>query len=138
MTATFAQAYDEILTIFKTAWDGNGYTALYENVAGNPPTTQQPWARVTTRDGLGSQTLSNGSGASRYDRRGVLIVQIFVPVGQGLAEAKTLCKTLADAFEGQVSPLGVWFRNARSETVGPDGEWHQTNFIVEYSYDEVK
>ena len=140
MTATFDQANIDILTIFKTAWDATGFKALYENVAGEPPTTPSPWARIVLRHTGGNQgSLSGALGTQRWDRNGVLIVQVFVPNGEGLSQAYSLAKIVLDAYEGVSSPLrGVWFRNARINEVGPDGEWFQVNILIDFQYDEIK
>ena len=140
MTGTLNQANIDILTLFKTAWDTTGFIALYENVAGEPPATPSPWARITLRHSGGGQgSLSGALGTKRWDRNGVLIVQVFVPNGEGLSQAYSLAKIVLDAYEGVSSPLrGVWFRNARINEVGPDGEWFQVNALIDFTYDEIK
>ncbi len=140
MTATFDQANNEILALFKTAWDTTGFIALYENLEGAKPITQVAHAKVTVRYGKGGQvSLANGAGNKRFERNGILTVQIFIPNGQGLSQGYTLGKTVTDAFEGKsTSPGNVWFRNVHLKPIGPDGEWYQLNAIVEFLYDEVK
>lgn len=139
MTATFAQANDDILTLFKTAWDTTGHLALYENIEGAKPKAQSPWARLTVRHGPSAQaSLAGGTGARRWERQGIITVQIFIPNGQGLSEGYSLGKIVADAFEGKASPLQVWFRNVRVNEIGPSGEWYQFNAIIEFTYDEIK
>ncbi len=139
MTATFTQANSEILTLFKAAWDATGHPALYENVKGAPPTTQIPWARVSVRHGpSGPTSLSGGLGTQRFERTGLLTVQIFIPNGEGLSTGYNLGKIVADAFEGVASPLQVWFRNVRVNEIGSDGEWFQFNVLVDFAYDEIK
>jgi hypothetical protein len=68
----------------------------------------------------------------------LLAVQIFTPSGEGLSEAYNLGKILMDAFEGYATPSQVWFRNARTNEVGPSDSWYQTNFLVDFTYDEMK
>lgn len=139
MTATYQQAKDEILGQFKTAWDATGHEARYENTAGDPPTTVAPWARVSLRHFGGEQaSLAGDSGTRRWERTGIVTVQIFVPTGEGLSEAYDLAKIVADAYEGQATASQVWFRNVRVNEVGPDGSWFQVNVIAEFIYDEVK
>lgn len=138
MTATFAEAYGEILTKFKAAWDTTGFDALYPNLAGDPPTDPAPWARVSISHSPGSQTLGDDTTGRRYERYGLLLVQVFVPTGEGLPRALNLAKIITDAFEGATTPSGVWFRNVRVNEVGPDGSWYQVNVIAEFTYDEIK
>ena len=139
MTATFDQANGEILTIFKDAWDPTGHLALYENVQGDRPTAQSPYARISVRHGPPGPTSLTGSlGTHRFERTGLLTVQIFIPNGQGLSLGYVLGKIVADAFEGVASPLQVWFRNIRVNEVGPSDEWFQFNVLVDFTYDEIK
>lgn len=141
MTATFKEAYDDILTIFKAAWDPTGYNAVYPNTKGSAdvPTTTAPWARLVVQHSPGGQsTLSGATGAQRFDREGLLFVQVFIPSGEGLSEAYALAKIIADAYEGASTPNAVWFRNVRVNEIGPSGSWYQVNVVVEFIYDEIK
>ncbi len=147
MSATFEEAIDIILAIFKTAWDAgatNPTLVDYQNVkpANNvtlPPDTNLSWARVTIQHQDGRQSsLSGALGVKRFDRDGLLTVQIFVPAGEGLSEAHTLSKIVADAYEGVAGNNGIWFRNVRVNEIGPDGDWFQTNILIDFTYDEIK
>ncbi len=139
MPATFAQANDEILSFFKTAWDTTGHPALYENVAGSPPTTQIPWARASLRFGPGENaSLADPTGKQRFTRSGILTIQIFIPNGEGLSLGYTLSKIVADAFEGKATASHVWFRRVGTTPVGSSAEWYQFNVSIAFTYDEVK
>lgn len=143
-SATYEEAVDDISAIFKTAWDTTGFPVDYENIADAedntfPPDPSTPWARLTIRHSTGRQaSLSGADGTKRYDRGGFLTVQVFVPAGEGLARAYQLGKVVTDAYEGTASTRGVWFRNARVNEIGPDGDWLQVNVLVDFNYDEVK
>lgn len=140
MTATFLEANNEILDAFKAAWDPTGNLALYENLKGAKPAgSSDSWARVTVRHVTGEQaSLSNDAGVRRWERNGILTVQVFVPLAEGLQEGYNLAKIIADAFEGATTPSAVWFRNVRVNEVGPSGEWFQINVLIDFTYDEVK
>lgn len=139
MSATFAEANDSILKLFKDAWDLTTWSVDYENVSGELPTGTDPWARVTLRHfGGRNSSLAGALGTQRFDRSGTLAVQIFVPTGEGLSEAFALAKIVADAYEGQSTTNGVWFRNVRVNEIGPDGDWFQVNVLVDFTYDEIK
>ena len=143
MTANYTTAVNEIQTLLKAAWDTTGFPLKYQNVKGAadpPPSTTTPWARSTIQHTPGGQvSLSGGvGGAKRWQKNGFLTVQIFVPAGEGLSEAYALAKTVEDAFAGVETPSAVWFRNPRINEVGPDGEWYQVNFVVDFTYDEIK
>lgn len=147
MSATYSEAVDAILEVFKTAWDANAPNPTlvdYQNVsvANNvklPPDAELSWARVTLEHLDGGQgSLSGGLGTQRYDRDGNLTIQIFTPAGTGLSEGHSLAKIVTDAYDGIATSNGVWFRNARVNEIGPDGDWYQINVIIDFNYDEIK
>lgn len=139
MSATFEQARDEMLAVFKAAWDTTGHYAAYPDRPEEKPKGADPWARVTVRHAVGEQgSLANHEGRRRWERRGTLFVQIFTPSGEGLSRSDTLAKIVVDALEGKSTPRGVWFRNTRINEVGPDGDWYQVNVLADFIYDEVK
>lgn len=138
MTATFAEAQSDILSLFKAAWDTTGFIALYPNVADAIPETTDPWCRVSLQTQTGGQRAFGDRGIARFGRDGIFVAQIFIPKGEGLSQGYDLAKVVADAYDGIASPLGTWFRNGRINEVGPDGEWFQINFLVDFEYDELK
>ena len=139
MSATHEQANDDILTLFKAAWDATGLPVLFENIAAELPPITTAHAKVFLRHGPGRQaSLSGALGTQRFDREGIVTVQIFIPTGEGLSEGYRLGKIAADAFEGQATPRQVWFRNVRVNEIGPSGGWYQFNALAEFTYDEIK
>lgn len=139
MTLTYQQAKDEMFAIFKTAWDTTGYPVHYQDVKTERADTEEPWSAIFIQHTAGAQTtLSGAVGTRTFSRVGILTVQIFTPVGNGLQDSYDLAKVVSDAFEGTSSPGGVWFRNVRLNEVGRDGEFFQLNVIVEFNYDEIK
>lgn len=139
MTLTFAQARDEILTLFKTAWDATGHEAFYEDVKKQRDNTQDPWAWVILRHATGGQTALNGNAGERmFSRLGFVQVSVYTAIGGGLQDSYDLAKVVADAYEGASTSGGVWFRNVRINEIGRDGEFFIVNVIVDFEYDEVK
>lgn len=138
MSLTQAQARDEILEMITDVWP-DGRTLIYDDVPGEIPDTTQMWGRATVRhlDG-GASSLSGALGKQRYTRIGLLVVQIFTPTGKGLSTSDEYVKIVMDAFDGKKSPGGVWFRNGRSQEVGPDGAFYQVNVSYTFEYDEIK
>lgn len=139
MSLTYAEARDEILAVFKTAWDTTSYQAFYDDVRQQRGDTESPWASVHLRHASGGQaTLSGETGSRTFARTGNITTQIFTPSGKGLQDAYALAKVVSDAFEGANTPGGAWFRNVRLNEVGRDGQFFQLNVIVDFSYDEIK
>lgn len=139
MSLTFSDAVDQIMDIFKAAWDTTGFPTYYEDVRQQRDSNERPWSTTTLRHASGQQmTLGTATGTSRFARDGLLIVQIFTPAGKGLQDAYNLAKVVVDAYEGSTTPGGVWFRNVRLNEVGRDGRFFQMNVLVEFLYDELK
>lgn len=141
MSLTYAQARDEMLTQITAAWTAgaSGAPLLYDDRPGATPADATTWARVHIQHNLGTQaTIGNPIGNNLFRRDGLLTVQIFVPIGKGLSLADTLAKVAADAFEGQSTPGGVWFRKVRMREIGPDKAWFNVNVYAEFNYDEAK
>jgi hypothetical protein len=143
---TFAEARDEIHTLFKTAWDLGAETAgqavLYADSKTQVPKTDDTdsnpdlWARITVQHTGGNQGTLGGNKC--FNRFGLVTVQVFTPSGTGLSLGDNVYKIVVDAYEGKTTPGGVWFRNVSVNEIGPEGEWYQTNIIAEFEYEEQK
>ena len=142
---TYAEARDEIHTLFKTAWDAGAETAgqpvLYVDTKTEVPQTVDAdsnpdlWAKITVLHNGGS----NGAiGNSLFNRFGVVTVQVFTAIGTGLSIGDNVYKIVGDSYEGKTTPGGVWFRNVSVNEVGPEGEWYQTNITADFEYNERK
>ncbi len=136
LSITFKQATDEMLTMVKAAWDPTGHEMFYESVREQRETDDTPWASTVIRHASGRQ-LTFGKPA-QFERIGTIIVSVYAQVGKGLSDPYALAKILADAFEGQSSPSGVWFRNVRINEIGRDGQFTQVNMLTDFTYTEVK
>lgn len=139
MTATYSEARDEIFSVIKTAWDTTGFLMAWPDKDFEKPTGRDPWARTTLRHTDGNQsTLANHNGLQRFKRDGVLTIQIFTPIGEGLSRSYDLSKIISDALEGTTTTKGVWFRNVRLNEIGSDAPWFQVNVNSDFSYEELK
>lgn len=137
MSYTYEEAYDLMMTLFKTAWDGTGHRAFYENIENDRETDDTAFAHVSISHASGFQATLGGTGSRIFRRTGVITIMIYTQAGKGLQESHQLAKVAADAFEGQ-STGGIWFRNVRINEIGREGAFYQTNVIVEFEYDETK
>ena len=133
---TYREARSEILDRLISVWTDE---IRYEDVSDVTQLPNGVWCRPSVRHATGEQaSLSGGTGTKRWQRNGILTVQIFTPVGDGLSRAYDLAKIVGDAYEGYASPGGVWFRNLRVNEIGDSGKYSQANVIVEFEYDEIK
>lgn len=150
MTATFPIARNEILGVFRMAWEANspavnGGTAPvvdYEGLAFTPPPTAA-WARPVVRHTVGRQATLAGDPSfplRRFEKRGIVTVQVFQPLtkGGGLVLVQSLAEVAKAAFEGvNTTPSNIWFQNVTINEVGSDGPWFQMNVVASFRYDEL-
>lgn len=141
MSLTFSEANDEILAKVKAAYDSisGDKEIFWESVAGDRPTDDRPFFQVFLRHRTGQRAaFPSADGQSMYRRDGDVTIQCFHPIGRGLSDSYADAKVLADAFEGQATSGGIWFRNVRINEIGRDGQFNQLNVIAEFIYDEIK
>lgn len=108
----------------------------YETV----PDLTKCYARSTIRHVPGGGHSLGGRGNTRWNRYGIVLLQVFVPLSlfNHLTFARGLGMIARDAFEGRSSPGGIWFRKCRLSEIGPTDGWFQVDVVNEFTYDEVK
>lgn len=130
-------ATDEILGVFKAAWDGTGYAPpLWSGTVGGPPTAPAPWVRVGVQHADGRQTgfSVGGSSGRLYTHSGFVWVQLFVPEGQGRELALQLARLVLNAY--RTARGSVWYRNHRFREAGSSGGYAQVNCNIDFAYDD--
>lgn len=139
-------AYDEMMALVKTTWDAgadtSGATLLWEGVAGERPTapetgkpgTVEPWGWAQFRHDDGGLAAFGPSGAKRYRRLGLLTVQVYAPLTDGLTKAQKIARILETGLEGARTAGGVVFRRVRPDEVGRDGPWFHLNVVADVEY----
>lgn len=147
MPLNATQARDEILTLVKDVTDtivelgATSANVIWDDTRKQIPAQQDPaatWARVLVRHLDANQaTLSDQSGKRRYTRTGLVTIQLFTPLGDGLVGDDTIIEQLLGIFQGVSTPNGVWFRKPRPNEVGNDGPHFHTNVLADFEYDFV-
>lgn len=141
MSLTFAQANDELLAAVKAAFDSLSGTndIFWESVKGDRSDSDTPFFQVFVRHRTGRNAgFPSANNQAMYRREGDVTIQCFHPVGRGLSSSYADAKVFADAFEGQATSGGIWFRNTRINEIGKDGQFYQLNVVTEFNYDEIK
>jgi len=142
---TINEAVDDMNDRFTDAWSTTGFPAVYQGVP--PGDAAQAaidsngvtcWARITVKHNISTQQSLGGPGGRIFNRKGIVLMEVYTPTGDGLTQARNLGTILANAFEGVSTPNGVWFRNTRLNEVEPEGAWSRVNVITEFEYDEVR
>jgi hypothetical protein len=146
MSATIAEARDEILTHFSDAWLANSLTqdipVEYDDRVGyESHDAATTWLRVSVKHNpalFGQSSLTGEVGTRRFSRFGIAFIQIFVPVNDGLDQTDKIIQMLLDTFEGARTPNGIRFRNVGATEQGVSGAWQQSNVTANFSYDQIK
>jgi len=100
----------------------------------NPDETS--WCRLTIKTGKAQQVSIGNPSAQRYRTPGVMIAQLFCPIGKGDSELKGLADSIIAAFRG-VTDTGVTFRTPYMNEVGrKDADW-QINVVCPFYADDI-
>jgi len=94
------------------------------------------WVRLTVRNTVSQQETLGAVGFRKFERKGDIHLQIFVPVDRGTADADTLAMQARAVFEG-ARFSGVVCYAGLSKEVGPDGRWYQVNVVIPFTYYET-
>lgn len=133
---TLLEARDTMFSVFCAAW-GNSGPVGFPLLPFTAPKGRQAYATLTIRHGNGGQgSLGGELGQRRFDRSGILRVQIFAPIGDGMVSAYQKAQIVANAFED--AKLNVWFRNTRIREMGASGASEQVDVLTDFFYEEVR
>ena len=137
MSLTFAQANDDMLSIFREAWLQTNFKIFYEDIPEDRSASSDPFCRVFVRHTSGGQR-TLGKLSRMFSRNGFIRAEIYTPIANGLQESYRLAKVVADAYEGKSSDNGVWFRRVRIMEMGKDGMFKRIDVIIDFEYHETK
>jgi len=137
---------DEILGLFNAKWAA-GAAPLNANVVPlvcwpgveGTPSPDAPWARIGIKENLAPQRTLGTPGNRRFERIGLVMVQVFAPIsrGQGTQLVDQLCEVTRSAFEGVGTSSGLWFSNCRVNDIGLDKSWYNKNVVSEFRFQEL-
>lgn len=130
---TRQEAVDAIAGHFRTGWNARTLIA-WDNV---PAAVDEgvEWVRFSIQHNIeGQETVAD----KMFVRRGIVFLQLFVPINTGRDDVDTLTEDALAIFEDS-EPFGITFSNATGREIGNvEGRWHQTNIIVEFQYTEIR
>lgn len=138
MTAEEAMTYIE--SILMTSWaflNFNLSSVKFGDVPGEKASSDLPWARVTIQHVNGNQkSLANFEGSRRFTNSGILTIQVFTPIGDGLVSEYRVGQFIRNAYR-KAQHSNLWFRNVRLSEQPSDGAFAQINVLADFSYDDV-
>jgi hypothetical protein len=133
---THETAANIIRTRFKTLIaDAYGLSTQYDNQDYVKSATASIWCRLTIKEGDTFQVSIGGSNC-RDRTPGIVIAQIFTPVGIGDKSAVAMADLIKAAFQ-RAYDTGVRFRTPSIKRVGRiDSEW-QVNVVCPFRFDNI-
>lgn len=135
-SVTFNEAKAAVLERFVANTTLNSANYTFDNEAYTPPDAEA-WARVTLRERPSTQGSLGPVGQRKFDRRGVLFIQIMTPAGQGTSEGDLLASSTAAIFEG-TSFSGLRFTAVTIRSTGRSGSEWVTLVEAAFDYQETK
>jgi len=148
---TVAEAYTQIIDIFRTAWlaDGNSSVVpiVYDNVEGSDPPDGEdpvtnrvlPWCRISVRDTIEDQECLGPPGQRRFKNEGIVTVEIYTAVGDGYALGDVLARVAKLSFRGNSTSGGVHFFRVTSRKLGRDPlkrAWARVDVTADYWHED--
>ena len=95
------------------------------------------WVRFNILHTDGFQASMGSLGNNRFERRGIITVQIFTPQGDNTVTATNLADEILKLYEG-VENNGIIYFDAYAKEVGNDGRgWYQINILTNFKYEEI-
>lgn len=137
MIESYQDALRQIMSLIDAAWAPTGFIINYPNKVERIPDASTPWARVMIEITKSNQRTISRPGQI-YTTSGILIIQVFTPVGTGISSTQTtdLVKLLLDALRGQDTPGGLFFMEVTPQPGKLSGHWFQTNVSSLWQCDE--
>ncbi len=135
---TLLEAERALAQRFADAWTPTGFPFALENE--DPDVlTSQPWARFVIRVDASTQDTLGSVGNRKFERSGRCLIQIFVPTDTGVTQSVTLRQTVLEAFEGsRIVGTTIYFTDVIPRSIGIDGNWHQSEIEVNFTFFEIR
>lgn len=110
---------------------------IFDNEKSLTNLVDDPWVRVTSKLADSNQHTLGRKGCRKYERRGLIFVQVFAPVLNGTKTATDLAQVAQDIFEGETFN-GVMCFDSMIKNAGIDGPWFHMQVLIEFLFDETK
>ena len=139
MGATFAEARDDISTLFKANWEAfaasSAIPIIWADVKAETPQTGS-FARFIVQHTVGGQQTTGDQ--KKFRREGQVTVRIFTETGDGLKANDELSQIALNIFDGQTAGKGIWFSGVTANEEGIDGSRFVTTVDATFHYHERK
>jgi hypothetical protein len=133
---TYFESNKNIAIKFISDW-GTTTDVSYDNVEFDLKGRTDEWVRISVTPILSAQTSLGKKGDRKYQRNGLINIQVFTPLGENTGLAVVLSQQALEIFEGE-SFDGVTCNNGDITTIGRNEGWYQTNVSIDYNFIERK
>ena len=134
--STANEARVDIYNRFNTLW-ANATPVTFDNEKFNPPANEAPWARLSIRNISAAQETLGKVGNRKYERKGLISIQIFTKTNSGVSAADTFSEAAKNIFEG-TSFNNVIANNAVIKEIGVSDGYYQHLVQIDFFYTETK
>lgn len=142
-------ALDEACRMFAEAWPlfdwlpneaGGPPNILWEGRSAGPIPPELAYVRFTMTPNLAGQDAFTPGEEKIWLNQGIISVQAFAPTQwvDAYEFSQYMAIMAKRVYQGNASPNGMWFRNCRTNRIGPSGGWYQFNTIIEYQFNEQR
>jgi hypothetical protein len=145
MITSLSEADKQMADLFRQAWEVNkGYMCDWPNQKSGEHAEDDIWARWNLDYVGGGQLTMAKKGQRKFTKQGLIYINVFTPLGGGLAQARDASEVAVFAYEGERTPGDVWFRNVRIESEGhghgsgKNKSWWTTLVVANFTYDYLR
>lgn len=97
----------------------------------------ESWVRLTILNGESFMNGFTGGGVNQYRTPGLIVLNIFIPVGGGTSEGDKIADKAKDILRGAHFDGITCFVPSLTE-IGIDGDWYQLNLTTPFNIDEIE
>lgn len=133
---TIDEAINTMIAVFRECWEPTGFLVKFPDSNFTAP-TDQPYAVVSYQfSNNGKVSLSDHIGRRIYARSGTFYIQIFTPTNDAVKNGCELSQNVINTFENAHND-NLRFDNIYPVRVGQDGNFYQTNVLVNFYFEDI-
>ena len=132
---SLAEAGEAIVDRFISAFPDIEVTLSTEDYT--PSSVDNTWVRLVYRLASGGQRTLGKSPNRRFERIGIIFVQLSAPPNRGTYNGEVLGKAIGDLYESTTFN-GVTCESAQVRDQGNQNGRHEVNIDIDFKYYEIK
>ena len=116
--------------------DRTDVRVVWGNRTTNPPDNDL-WVRVNVRHSGAEPASVGDSSAAMHRHDGMIVVEVFAPIGEGEDTIEGYCDDVAAIFRDYRDQQGLRFRSPYTVNVGEVGAWYKRDVLIPFVRDTV-